>query len=370
MPYYRMGGISQYTILLIQALADLDVGNEYTIFHNARDGRSYLPESAPNFHRWDVWTPCHHRWERWALSAELVNYGWRRGGLDVLHSPDFIPPVRGARRRIVTIHDLNFLYFPELLTAESRRYYADQIRRAVREADHMIADSEATRRDLVEELGVPSERITAIPLAANPQYAQPPSDAAVTQVCAQFNLPRGFILFVGTLEPRKNLPALIRAYHAMRHETGIDAPLVLVGSKGWMYEDVFATAEALGLRGAVYHLDGINNEQLAALYSAAAVLVLPSFYEGFGLPVLEAMHCGCPVVASDRGSLPEVVGKAGVLLGPEDDVSAWASALARVINDGRFREDLVKRGFEQVKKFSWQKTAAATLQVYLAPFGE
>lgn len=357
LPFYQMGGISQYVLHLLPALAALDAGNDYGVWQSWRDGRSHTP-AAPNFQRHNLITPCHHRLERWALAAELLPHG-----LDVWHSPDFIPPAFGAKRRIITVHDLNFHYYPQFLTAASKRYYADQIQWAVQVADHISADSEATRQDLIEILAVPPEKVTTVHLAANPLYKRVYAETAVNATLQQYNLPRGFILFVGTLEPRKNVPMLLRAYERMWRETAVDVPLVIIGSKGWLYDEVFATIEALGLRDQVRHLSGIFDEQLAHFYTAAGVLVTPSHYEGFGLPALEAMHCGCPVIVSNRGSLPEVVGEAGLLLDPDDEV-AWAQSMAQVLSSSALPEKMVANGRRQAQKFSWRETAVATLKLY------
>lgn len=357
LPFYQMGGISQYILHLLPALARLDQENHYSIFHMQRDGRSYIP-SAPNFQRKNANTPCHHKWERWALGLELLP---RR--LDVLHSPDFIPPQWGARRKIITVHDLNFIFYPQFLTRDSMRYYADQISWAVQTADHISADSHATRHDLIEQLRVPPEKISTVHLAANPLYEQKYEETAVTATLKKHNLPRGFILFVGTLEPRKNLPFLLRAYHQLLQQGEIDLPLVLVGGKGWLNEEVFTAVDELRLQKKVRHLSGVFDEQLAHLYHAAGVLVTPSHYEGFGLPALEAMHSGCPVMVSNRGSLPEVVGEAGLQLGLDDE-EVWVDGLRRVLTDSDLREKMICQGYVQAKKFSWQKTAEMTLNIY------
>lgn len=358
LPFYQMGGISQYTVHLVQALAAVDPENLYTIFHSRKDGRSYLPPSAANFRRQNLWTPSHHRLERLALAAELLPHR-----LDVWHSPDFIPPAAGAKRTVITVHDLNFIFYPEFLTAESLRYYAGQIAWAVQKADHISADSQATRRDLIERLGAPPEKVTTIPLAVNPVYERPYPADAIHQTLTQYNLPPGFILCVGTLEPRKNLPMLLRAYQRLRRETAVDIPLILVGGKGWIYDEIFAAIDALALHNQVRHLSGVDDERLAHLYHAAGVLVTPSKYEGFGLPALEAMYCGCPVIVSNCGSLPEVVGAAGLLLDPDDD-AAWAAALERVLTDSALSADLAARGRVQAQKFSWRETAVKTLALY------
>ena len=358
LPYYQMGGISQYVLHLLPALAALDQENQYTLFHSRKDGRSYLP-SAPNFRRANLWTPCHHRVERWALSAELLPHR-----LDVLHSPDFIPPQRGGKRQIITVHDLNFIYYPQFLTPESLRYYADQIEWAVHVADRISADSHATRSDLIEKLNVPPEKVTTIHLAVNPLYQRDYAAADIHKTLKQHNLPQGFILFVGTLEPRKNVPTLIKAYRQLRQETPVDAPLVLVGGKGWIYDEIFATIDALGLQEHVRHLSGVFDQQLAHLYHAAGVLVTPSHYEGFGLPALEAMNCGCPVVVSNRGSLPEIVGPNGVMIDDPDDAAAWADILRRVLTDAALREVMARNGRSHAATFSWEKAARQTLDLY------
>lgn len=362
LPYYQMGGISQYILYLLPALAKLDRDDDYLIFHSRKDGRSHQP-SSPNFQRRNLWTPCHHRLERWALAAELLPHR-----LDLLHSPDFIPPVAGAKRRVITVHDLNFYYYPQFLTAESRRYYLGQIEWAVGVADQIMADSHQTRQDLIERLNVPAEKVTTIHLAANPVYAQPRPAEQVEKVLARHHLPAGYILFVGTLEPRKNVPALIKAYHRLRQETAVDVPLLLAGRKGWLYDEIFATIDELELRPHVHHLENLPDEELACLYRAAGVLALPSHYEGFGLPVLEAMHNGCPVICSNRGSLPEVGGSAALLLDP-DDIDGWVETIHRVLSDSELRREMVAKGYPQAQGFTWRKTAEATLAIYRQAVG-
>ena len=359
LPFYQMGGISQSVLHLLPALAELDRENQYTIFHSRKDGRSYTPSSSSNFQRQNLWTPCHHRLEPWSLSTELLPHQ-----LDVLHSPDFIPPLWGAKRKVITVHDLNFIFYPEFLTQESLHYYAGQIQSAVRRADAIAVDSEATRQDLIERLWVPPEKVMTVLLAANPIYEKVVGETAVNQTLSKHNLPRDFILFVGTLEPRKNVPTLIRAYDTLRRETGIDVPLILVGGKGWIYDDIFAAIDELGLRDHVRHLSGIFDEELVHLYHGAGVLVTPSFYEGFGLPALEAMHCGCPAVVSRRGSLPEIVGPDGLMVDDPEDVAGWADVLHRILTDSGLRQEVIARGHLQAKTFSWEKTARQTWQLY------
>jgi glycosyltransferase involved in cell wall biosynthesis len=352
---YRKGGIAGYVAHLLPALAAIDAETHYRVLRHRRDETSSEP--GPNFRRATTWTPCHHRLERWALGVEVA-----RLRLDLLHSPDFIPPAFGARHFVITVHDLNFLYYPQFLTAESRRYYIDQIEWAVKRADHILADSEATRQDIVHQLDVAPGKVTTVYLAADDAYRPLPL-SGVGPVLERYELPPGYLLFVGTLEPRKNVPGLLSAYRLLLDQGVTEAPLVLIGGRGWLYEKIFRQVEALTLEEQVAFLHGVPDADLPALYNGAAVLVTPSFYEGFGLPALEAMACGTPVVVSDRGSLPEVVGPAGMLVDPEAPESI-AAGLAAVLDDPEGQRQLERAGLAQAATFSWERTARETLAVY------
>jgi glycosyltransferase involved in cell wall biosynthesis len=285
-----------------------------------------------------------------------------RLGLDLLHTTDFIPPAWGYRRSLITVHDLNFLYYPQFLTAHSHRYYNQQIEWAVRRADRVLADSYATRSDLVSLLGVPADKVTVVHLAADPAF-HPLPEAEARQVAARHGLPPGYLLFVGTLEPRKNLPGLLEAYRQLLDGQVTAAPLVLVGGKGWLYDEIFQRVQELHLGQHVRFLHGVPDADLPALYNAASVLTTPSFYEGFGLPALEAMACGTPVVVADRASLPEIVGEAGLLVNP-DDPHDIARALACALNDEPLRARLRALGLVQSAGFTWERAARETWEVY------
>jgi glycosyltransferase involved in cell wall biosynthesis len=359
MPSYRTGGITQYVLLLIKSLSAIDSKNRYTVFHSRKARESFLPD-ARNFARRSLWTPPHHRFEKWLLASELMPHR-----TDVFHSPDFIPPTGGAGRRVITVHDLNFIHFPQLLTRESRRYYLDQIEWAVGVADHILADSDHTRRDLIQLMNVSPEKVTRVYLAANPIYQCAVARERSHRLLQKHRLEAGYILFVGTLEPRKNVPFLLRAFVEYLARAKNRRQLVLAGGRGWLYDEIFGEIAGLELTREVVHIEELSDEELSALYRSAGLLALPSLYEGFGLPVLEAMHCDCPVIASDRGSLPEVVGDAGILL-PPDAPEEWAGAMDRVLSDRRLREEMTAAGQKQAARFSWETTARETLAVYEA----
>ncbi len=358
LPYYQHGGISQYTLHLIKALGELPSSDSFKIFSSRKDENDYIPEGKDNFYSSKVWTPCHHRLERWTFGLEIL-----LRQLDLFHSPDFIPPKAGAMKRVITVHDLNFLLFPEFVDAESHRYYTKQINAAVIEADHIIADSHHTRQDIISILNVPAQKVTTIHLAANPMFSMPVAKEEIESTLKQLGLPTGFILYVGTLSPRKNVVALLKSYYRLLGETNIDVPLVLIGRKGFQNQEIFSTIENLKLSSHVRHFEELTNRTLARLYRAAGVFVLPSFYEGFGLPPLEAMHSGCPVIVSNCSSLPEVVGSAGLLIDAED-VDGWTQAIQKVLSDQDEREVLSKAGIKQAKKFSWHVTAKETVKIY------
>ena len=349
---YQRAGIGQYILHLVEAFTRV-AGDEFVILRSRKE-RWLL---APNLPVVPLWTPPHHRFEQLALPIELA-----RLKFDLLHSPDFIPPWRGRFRRLITVHDLTFLYYPQFLTAASRRYYNGQIEQAVRVADHISADSTSTKDDLVRLLGVAPEKITVVLLAHNPMY-HPLDDAVCQPTLDRLGLARGFLLFAGTLEPRKNISGLLAAYRTLCDRQPSTPMLVLAGRRGWLYDEIFQRIAALQLAGRVRFVQDPPNEDLVALYNAAGLLVLPSFYEGFGLTVLEAMACGTPVVCSDRGSLPEVTGDAALLINP-DDVDGLAKAMERALEDEPLRAQMRERGLANVKRFSWEKTAQQTLDIY------
>ncbi len=353
--YYSQAGIGQYILNLTEWLAKIDGDNEYVLLQSRKDNTTIIEQT--NFRRISLWTPSHHRLEQRALLAEIAHLG-----LNLLHSPDFIPPFRANFRTVITVHDLAFLLYPQFLTRESARYYG-QIDQAVRQADHIIADSENTRQDLLRMLGTPPDKVSVIYLAANSIYRPIILAQARQWVADKFGLTGDFILFVGTIEPRKNLPTLLRAYRQLLDAYKMNVGLVLVGGEGWLYDEILTLVKEWRLADRMRFLGCVPNKDLLHLYNAASVLVQPALYEGFGLTPLEAMACGTPVVVSNTSSLPEVVGDAGLLVEPRD-VDAWAAALWRVFADDALRDELSQKALARSRYFSWERTAHQTLRIY------
>jgi glycosyltransferase involved in cell wall biosynthesis len=303
-------------------------------------------------------TPPHHRLERWTLPAELLA---RNPRPDLLHSLDHVSPAWGPWQSVVTLHDLAFLLYPTTHTDASRAYYG-ATGESVRQAQRVIAVSQRTASDAVRLLGVDPSRMRVVHEAAGPAFSPQPY-AALPPLAERFGIPldKPYAVFVGTLEPRKNVPLLLDAFARVREH--VDAHLVLVGARGWLDDPIFSAHERSGLAEAAHFVGWIDEHELAVLYSHAGVLVLPSLYEGFGLPVLEAMACGTPVVCSNAGPLPEVAGDAAVLL-PPTDARTWADAILNVLTQPRRADHLRARGLERARAFSWEQAAVETREVY------
>lgn len=354
---YRQGGIAQYTRELLAALAPLAPADELVALQHARQRAPLV--AAPNVRRAALLTPPHHRLEQLALPLELLPHR-----LDLLHSPDFIPPLRRPCPAVITIHDLAFIRFPEILDAGARRFYG-RIRAAAHGAEAVIAVSEATRADIADLLDLPPARVDVVYEAAGPAFR--PLDAAERTpraVNGRRLEPGAFMLFVSTIEPRKNIETLLRALRICldrRPQAGYK--LVLAGAPGWLDAPIYALARELGLGPAADFIGPAAPADLLWLYGACRLYLNPSIYEGFGLPALEALACGAPALVADTSSLPEVVGDAAVRLPPREP-EAWAEAIARLWDDEAARAELSRRGPAQAARFSWTRAAAETLQIY------
>jgi glycosyltransferase involved in cell wall biosynthesis len=351
-------GIARYTLLLADALSALEGPECYVALRGRRQLERRVGGSRVRQHT--CLTPPHHRLERLTLPIDIMrSTRWPT----LLHSTDHVAPAWGPWRSVVTLHDLAFVLYPRTHTAASRAYYAASATSA-RRAQRVIAVSQRTASDAVRLLGLDPTRVRVVHEAAAPSFAPRAHDAFVTlgqRLGLPTNTAQPLVLFVGTLEPRKNVGLLFESLAHIRRE--IDAHLVLVGARGWLDEPIYAAHARSGVGDAAHFVGTLDEEELAILYSHAGVFALPSLYEGFGLPVLEAMACGAPVVCSHAGPLPEVGGDAAVLLEPSDPVR-WAEVILDVLTDLRLADTLRTRGFRRAAAFSWRRAAEATREVY------
>ena len=310
----------------------------------------------PNFRLRRVPLANVHFIRLWRLGVPLP-MEWLAGRAAVYYSPDFIlPPLTGGRA-LVTVHDLTFLRVPDAADPRLAAFLTAAVPRAVARADHILADSAHTRRDLSELLHVPPDKVSVVYPGVAPRFRRVDDPAALAAVRARYGLDGPFILGLGTLEPRKNLARLIEAF-ARLAARGLPHSLVLAGGRGWLYDPIFAQVERLGVKERVRFLGYVADDDLPALYSLADAFAFPSLYEGFGLPPLEALACGTPTVVSNTSSLPEVVGDAALQVDPTD-VDALAEALVRLVTDAALRGRLRAVGPPQAARFSWSAAAAA-----------
>lgn len=347
----RRTGTENYSLQLIRHLLALESGHRYRLYFSRPPEASLFPSAS------DLRIiPFPRLWTHVRLSWEMA---FRPP--DVLFVPAHVLPVVHPRRSVATVHDLGYLYYPEAHRPLDRLYLDLSTRYNVWAAKQIIAVSGATRRDLIERYKVEPGKITVVHSGLDGGLGPVEDKTLIERVKKRYGIEGDYILYVGTLHPRKNLVRLVEAYNLLKNKTP-SLKLVVAGKCGWLYEEVFRRVEALGLIGAVLFPGYVEQDDLAALLSGSRLFVLPSLYEGFGFPVLEAMACGTAVVCSNVSSLPEVAGEAALLVDPLD-VAALAEAMEQALDDERLNTDLVRRGFQQVKKFSWNRCARQTLTV-------
>jgi glycosyltransferase involved in cell wall biosynthesis len=354
-----LGGNESYATNLIEALAGIDQENRYTLYVTKRVAVERFSDRWPNFsvrstlpHTPFIRIPL-------TLSAEL-----RRNPVDVLHVQFTAPPFSPCPV-VVSIHDLSFEHLPQTFKWRSRKQLRITVRRSAREASQVIALSEYARNDIIDTYHVSPDKISAIPLAAAAHFRPIDDEEELQRVRQTYGIEGDYILTVGAIQPRKNLSRLVAAYARLRHaKPEVKLPkLVLAGKCAWLYDETLRAIKELELGDAVIVTGYVPESDLPALYSGALCFVYPSYFEGFGLPPLEAMQCGAPVIVGDQTSLPEVVGTAGILVDPFE-VDALAAALERVVSDSNLRAELSVQGLARAKLFNWQETARQTLAVY------
>ena len=362
---YRGAGVSNYSRELLRALGELvragATSHDITAYVHARqpglDGMEQAVTALP------LERPAARiAWEQSVLPVHL-----RQHGADLVHGLVNVLPLAAPCPGVVTVHDLSFVRTPQKLPPLKRAYHTALCRASVARAARVIAVSHQTASDLQQYWATPAGRITVVHNGVSPRFTPQPAER-IAALRRQNDLPERYLLYLGTLEPRKNLDLLLRAYARWAQADSAadsDVALVLAGAKGWYYDEIFRTVTALGLAGRVIFPGFVPAADLPAWYAGAEAFVYPSLFEGFGLPVLEAMACGVPVICSRVPSLLEVAGDAAITVAPDDE-AGFAHALRLVLEQPRLRSALRKRGLVQAARFSWRRSAEQTLAVYEA----
>ncbi|MFY9619386.1 MAG: glycosyltransferase family 1 protein [Pyrinomonadaceae bacterium] len=355
----QLAGNETYAVNLIEALAEIDQSNQYTLYVTKQSAVDRFNGRWPNFevkrtlpHTPLVRIPL-------ILSAEL-----RRNPVDVLHVQYTAPPLAPCTV-VATIHDLSFEHLPETFNRRSRAQLRLTVRRTARNAAQILTLSEFSRRDIIETYAIDPDRIAVTPAAAPSHFRPVTNETNLRRIRATYGIERDYILALGSIQPRKNLVRLINAYSSLwKEQQNLAMPqLVIAGKRGWLEGETLRAAELSAAARDIRFIGYVAEADLPELFSGAMCFAYPSYFEGFGLPVLEAMQCGTPVIAGDRTSLPEVAGDAALLVDPFDE-TVIADALRNLIENPNRRDDLRVKGIERAKRFSWQQTAQLTLQAY------
>lgn len=350
-------GSFRYFELFLDSLASVQTENEYIVFTSKATQKAIASISHPSlrFQTTDSvsWLPA-------ALRQQMYRAWQAPGKLNLLHSLLFVPPLAYAGKTVMTLFDMVFMLYPNTKKWTGRWWWRIFGPAGIKKADRVIAISASTRRDACRLLNIPERKVDVI-YPYLPSYFHPiqqPED-----VLRRYGVVQPYLLHVGTLERRKNLTTLLHAYAQVIRDDAIQHNLVLVGQPGWLYKDIFQTVEQLDLKEKVIFLHHVPDADLPALYSAADLFVFLSIYEGFGLPVLEAMSCGTPVLCSNASSLPEVAGDAGILVNPSD-VEQITDAMQRILLNQGLRQELSQLGLLQASRFNRQQFTQQTLAVY------
>ncbi len=355
-------GVGHYTYQIAKALQEIDSTHEYSYFYGYYSPNLISPGEHPrSFYRLKEAVrklpflgTAARNFKDWG------NYFSSRR-FDLYFEPNFIPLRMPAKRTVVTVLDFSFARFPEWHSKDKVRYFRKHFWKKISRADRIIVISDFIKNEAVHSFGFSEDQLTTIHLGFDRSIFRVYPREDLLAVKNKYRLPENFILFVGSIEPRKNLQNLLQAYMDLEESVRKELKLVLVGFKGWENEEIMSVIRKL--KGNVFYTGYVPDEELAKIYNLASLFVYPSFYEGFGLPPLEAMACGCPVIVSDAASLPEVCGKAALYVAPHD-VPSITGAIHKCLTTPSLKESLINEGWERIKLFSWEKCANEHLKVF------
>lgn len=353
-------GIWTYVFNLLKGLHELDTANDYTVFSNS--DKTDIFKSRFNIVRSSLDTSAPYTrilWEHLAMPFIL-----NRSNVDIFHNPDHVLPILPVNaKKIITVHDLSFYKFPGTFPFMKRNYKRALTPRSVRLADKIIAVSNSTKDDLVELFGIDRNKIEVVHIGVSEEFVRIEDDDALEHSRKKLGLPEKFVLYLGTIEKRKNLERLIDAFVLASRRGDFPHKLVIAGKKGWLYKDLLKKIDDNGVKDGIIFASDIKQADLPILYNLADLFVYPSIYEGFGLPVLEAMACGTPVITSNTSSLPEVAGDAAALIDPYN-IEEIAHNISELLHDAERRKKMSGMGIERAGSFTWERCARNTMEVY------
>ena len=351
-------GIGTYVRNLVRHLARLDSTTAYVLICRPEDVE-FARHIGPNFEALPDRSPNYSIREQFSVPLDLL-----RAKVDLFHAPHYVFSPLTMCPTVVTIHDCIHLRFPQYLPNRGALLYAQLfLRRAAARARRVMTVSEASKRDILHYLHVPAAKVEVIPNALDERFATPPAEADIARVRERYQLNTPFMLYAGNIKPHKNIDRLIEAFALLRRRGPDGVKLLIIGDEISKYPNLRRLVHRHQLHQHVRFFGFVPDTTLAVLYRLAAAFVFPSLYEGFGLPPLEAMASGTPVISSNVSSLPEVVGNAAILIDPLDP-QALADAMARVLGDGALRTELIRRGHERVAAFSWERSVARVREIY------
>lgn len=346
----RRVGSSEFCFQLIKKLSVIDKKNEYVIYL-PQDPTSDMPIEQENW-KYKI-IPSKKLWTIFGLSKSLI----KEKNLDLFFSPTHYAPLFVKCPQVISILDVSYKHFSEMFPKKDLLKLALWGRLSINKARKIVTISESSKNDIINEYKVKPNKVSVVPLGIRDVNV---SKMNKNEFIEKYNLKNPYVLFVGTLQPRKNIIKLVEAFSKIDNKY---LDLVIVGRRGWDFEKILNSPKEFGVSNRVKFLENVTNEDLPLFYKHAEIFVLPSLYEGFGLPILEAMQYGCPVITSSVSSLPEAGGDAALYFDP-NDANEIAEKIEKVINNSKLKEEMVKKGHEQVKKFSWEKSANEVLEVF------